>query len=142
MPEEAATFLHQTMRLNLTASDIAVFEQQTEGWITGLQLAAVSMQSGQGSNFVEAFAGTHRYTLDYLTDEVLERRPPDTKNFLLKTAVLERLCGQLCDSRTGDTNGQTMLERFEQTKDRRPLLRIGYPINQAIYTYLGMYSWM
>jgi LuxR family maltose regulon positive regulatory protein len=114
-PAEVATFLNEVMGLNLSAKTVAALESRTEGWIAGLQLAALSMQGHQNINgFVEAFTGSHRFILDYLTDEALERRPKGTKNFLLQTSILDHLCAPLCDAVTGQSDGQAMLERLEQ----------------------------
>ena len=114
-PAEVAAFFNQVMGLDLSPGDIAALEAHTEGWIAGLQLAALSMQGRDDlPDFVSAFTGSHRYILDYLTDEVLARRPKGTKNFLLQTSILNRLCGPLCDAVTGQSEGQTSLERLEQ----------------------------
>lgn len=114
-PDETAAFLNEIMGLKLSAKDIAALERRTEGWIAGLQLAALSMQGREDiTGFVEAFTGTHRFILDYLTDEVLEQRPTGTKNFLLQTSILDRLCAPLCDAVTGQSDGQMTLERLEQ----------------------------
>jgi LuxR family maltose regulon positive regulatory protein len=114
-PEEAATFLNQMMGLDLSASDIAALEARTEGWIAGLQLTALSMQGRTDvTDFIAAFTGSHRYILDYLTEEVLQRQPEEVQSFLLRTCILDRLCGPLCDAVTGETNGQAMLERLER----------------------------
>jgi LuxR family maltose regulon positive regulatory protein len=98
-PDEAATFLHAGMGLALSAEDVNTLEQRTEGWITGLQLAALSMQ-GQAdiSGFVRAFAGSHRFVLDYLVEEVLSQQPRQVQRFLLETSILDRLSGPLCDA--------------------------------------------
>jgi LuxR family maltose regulon positive regulatory protein len=118
--DEAAAFLNEVMGLSLSAADVAALETHTEGWVAGLQLAALAMQaplSMQGSHdlsgFIAAFTGSHRFILDYLTDEVLERRPKGTKNFLLQTSILNRLCGPLCDAITGQNRSQAILERLE-----------------------------
>ena len=114
-PDEAMAFFNQVMGLGLSPGDVAALEAHAEGWIAGLQLAALSMQGRDDlPDFIAAFTGTHRYILDYLTDEVLERRPTGTKNFLLQTSILDRLCGPLCDAVTGGRDGQTTLERLEQ----------------------------
>ncbi len=115
-PEEAATFLNQVMGLGLSEEDVAALEARTEGWIVGLQMAALSMQKKDkthAADFVSAFTGSHRYVLDYLTDEVLVRQSQDTQTFMLRTAVLDHLCGPLCDAVTGQENGQEMLERLD-----------------------------
>ncbi|HET9905567.1 MAG TPA: LuxR C-terminal-related transcriptional regulator [Anaerolineales bacterium] len=96
---EAAEFLNQVMGLNLSAQDIGALETRTEGWIAGLQLAAISMQGQKDvSNFIKSFTGSHHFVMDYLVEEVLKRQPEDVQNFLLRTSVLNRLCGSLCDA--------------------------------------------
>ncbi|MCB9109305.1 MAG: hypothetical protein H6633_34460 [Anaerolineales bacterium] len=101
-PDEAMALFNQVMGLSLSPRDIAALEARTEGWIAGLQLAALSMQGRDDlPDFIAAFTGTHRYILDYLTDEVLEQRPQGTEDFLLQTSILDRLCGSLCDALTG-----------------------------------------
>ena len=113
--EETANFLNQVMRLNLSADDIAVFEARTEGWIAGLQLAALSMQGRDDAHsFIQSFAGSNRMVLDYLMDEVLEQQSAEIQNFLLQTAILERMTGSLCDAVTGQDNSQVMLEILER----------------------------
>ena len=98
-PSEAAVFLNQVMGLRLSPNDIVALEARTEGWVAGLQLAALSMQGrGNVHGFVEAFTGSHRYVLDYLAEEVLSQQPEHIRNFLLKTSILERLHGPLCDT--------------------------------------------
>jgi LuxR family maltose regulon positive regulatory protein len=97
-PKEAAALLNNIMRLGLSPNDVAALEARTEGWIVGLQLAAISMQGREDiSGFIRAFTGSHRYILDYLAEEVFGRQPPAIQEFLLKTSVLERLTGPLCD---------------------------------------------
>jgi LuxR family maltose regulon positive regulatory protein len=114
-PTEVAAFFNQVMGLALSPADVVALETHTEGWIAGLQLAALSMQGRDNlPDFIAAFTGSHRFILDYLTDEVLERRPRGSKNFLLRTSILNRLCGSLCDALTGDSDGQATLERLEQ----------------------------
>ena len=100
-PAEAAEFLNRMMGLNLRDADIAALEARTEGWIAGLQLAALSMQGrSDTAGFIQAFTGSHRFVLDYLVGEVLERQPERVRNFLLQTAILDRLSGSLCDAVT------------------------------------------
>ena len=112
---EAAAFLNQVMGLTLSAEDIAALEDRTEGWIAGLQLAALSLQGSQDvAGFIRAFAGDHRYITDYLVDEVLQRQPEDVRHFLLQTAMLERLHGPLCDAVTGQEEGTARLEALER----------------------------
>lgn len=96
--EEAAQFLNQTMGLSLSAKDIRTLEARTEGWVAGLQLAALSLQkSSNPSEIISAFAGSNRYVADYLTDEVLSRQNETLRGFLLNTSVLERFNAALCD---------------------------------------------
>jgi LuxR family maltose regulon positive regulatory protein len=112
---EAAGFLNQVMGLNLSAEEIDALETRTEGWIAGLQLAALSMRGrADASRFVKAFAGDHRYVVDYLVEEVLQRQPEPVRDFLLQTSILERLCGPLCDAVTGQAEGQARLEALER----------------------------
>jgi LuxR family maltose regulon positive regulatory protein len=105
--EECADFLNQVMGLNLSPADIAALERRTEGWIAGLQLAAVSMQGRDDlSGFIQAFTGSSRFVLDYLNEEVFGRQSPEIKDFLLCTSILERLCAPLCDAilKSGDSS--------------------------------------
>lgn len=98
---EAAEFLNQVMGLHLSTADIETLEARTEGWIAGLQLAALSMQgrdSGAIPSFLASFSGSHPYILDYLVEEVLQRQPEPIQTFLLQTSILDRLCGPLCDA--------------------------------------------
>jgi LuxR family maltose regulon positive regulatory protein len=111
---EAAEFLNQAMGLDLSAEDIAALETRTEGWIAGLQLAAISMQGHKdASSRIKSFTGSHRFVLDYLIEEVLEQRSESVQTFLLRTAVLDRLTGSLCDALTGQEDGQATLETLE-----------------------------
>ena len=115
--DEVAAFLDKVMGLNLSAENVAALETRTEGWIAGLQLAALSMQglkqSSDVTDFVNSFTGSDRYIQDYLADEVLQRRPKGTKDFLLKTSILNRLSGPLCDAVTKQKNSQAILEALE-----------------------------
>jgi LuxR family maltose regulon positive regulatory protein len=114
-PEEAAAFLQEVWKLNLPAQTVAALETRTEGWAVGLQLAALSLQGRPDpKGFLDAFAGTHRYVLDYLSEEVLGRLPDRLRTFLLETSILERLCGPLCDAVTGASDGQGMLEALDR----------------------------
>ena len=117
-PSEARAFLNQVMGLGLTAADIGALEERTEGWIAGLQLAALSLRGmpepEEVSGFIEAFTGSNRFVIDYLADEVLARQAPHVRDFLLRTAVLDRLTGPLCDAVTGRADGSRMLEDLER----------------------------
>ena len=116
---EAAAFLNQVMGLNLSMEDVAALEDRTEGWIAGLQLAALSMQEHeQTASFIESFTGSHRFILDYLVQEVLQQQPEDIQTFLLYTSILDRMCGPLCEAlllnRLGSASGQERLEYLER----------------------------
>ncbi|CAN7761887.1 LuxR C-terminal-related transcriptional regulator [Paenibacillus sp. LjRoot153] len=112
---EAATFLNQVMGLVLSVDDITALETRTEGWITGLQLAALSMQGREDiPAFIRAFAGDNRYIVDYLVEEVLQRQPDDVRSFLLQTSILDRMHGQLCDAVTGQEEGIARLDALER----------------------------
>jgi len=103
-PDEAAAFLNQVMGLGLSADDVAALASRTEGWIAGLQMAAVSMQGQEDvAAFIQAFTGSDRYILDYLVEEVLQRQPSSVQTFLLQTAILNRLVGPLCDAVMGSS---------------------------------------
>jgi LuxR family maltose regulon positive regulatory protein len=118
--DEATTFLNQTMGLSLTTEAAAMLETRTEGWIAGLQLAALALQECQDTDvFIEAFSGSHRYVIDYLVDEVLRCQSSQVQAFLIQTSILERLCAPLCEAiirAEPDTqiDGQAMLAFLEQ----------------------------
>ena len=96
---EAAEFLNTRVGLDLSAEDIAALETRTEGWIAGLQLAAISMQGHKdATNFIRSFTGSHHFVLDYLVEEVLQQQSESVQTFLLRTSILDRLCGPLCDA--------------------------------------------
>jgi LuxR family maltose regulon positive regulatory protein len=108
-PGEAAAFLNQVMGLNLSAEEIAALESRTEGWIAGLQLAALSMQGQKDtSHFIQSFSGSHHFVLDYLVEEVLQQQSESVQSFLLRTSILDRLCGPLCDAVLGKDEGRRM----------------------------------
>jgi LuxR family transcriptional regulator, maltose regulon positive regulatory protein len=112
---EAGAFLRGVMGLELSERDIATLEERTEGWISGLQLAGLSMLGRKDpSGFIESFSGSHRDVLDFLAEEVLGRQPPHVREFLLATSILDDLTGPLCDDLTGHSDGQMMLERLER----------------------------
>jgi LuxR family transcriptional regulator, maltose regulon positive regulatory protein len=114
-PEEAARFLNEMMGLGLSTADISALESRTEGWIAGLQLAAISLQQQADRHaFVTAFAGDDRYVMDYLLEEVLQRQPAELQSFLFKTSFLERLSGPLCQAVTGNGNSPAILANLEQ----------------------------
>ncbi len=113
--QEAAEFLNTCMGLNLTEQEIASLDQRTEGWIAGLQLAALSLQ-GQAhpQEIISSLAGTHRFIADYLIEEVLEKQTPEIQEFLLKTSILSQMNAALCDELTGRGDSQTTLMKLEQ----------------------------
>ena len=117
-PAEAREFLNQSMGLELSPADVDALDERTEGWVAGLQLAALSLRGipepGEAAAFIEAFTGSNRFVIDYLADEVLARQPAEVREFLLRTAVLERLNGPLCDAVTGGADGTRMLEDLER----------------------------
>ncbi|HYQ84145.1 MAG TPA: hypothetical protein VEP28_09105, partial [Rubrobacter sp.] len=114
-PSEAAEVLEGVMGLDLSAEDIAALEDRTEGWIAGLQLAALSMRGREDvAGFIRAFAGDNRYVVDYLVEEVLQRQPERVRSFLLQTSILERLSGPLCDAVTGQERSNALLEALER----------------------------
>jgi LuxR family maltose regulon positive regulatory protein len=121
-PEEVAEFLGRVMGLVLTADDVAALTSRTEGWIAGLQMAALSLQGKDDvSRFIAAFTGSNRYILDYLLEEVLHRESEQVQAFLLQTSILDRLCASLCDavrfgkaeSPISDLQSQAVLEHLE-----------------------------
>jgi LuxR family maltose regulon positive regulatory protein len=115
--QEAASFLNEMMKLNLSNENIAALETRTEGWIAGLQLAAISMNGNQNSSsFIESFTGSHYFVLDYLIEEVLNQQTGDIQSFLIRTSILERLSGPLCDAVLNDreVSGFKTLKYLEQ----------------------------
>ncbi len=105
---EAAQFLNDVMRLHLDAGSVAALAERTEGWIAGLQMAALSMRDREDvTGFIEGFSGTNRYILDYLLEEVLASQPPDIQRFLLCTSILDRLTAPLCEAITESRESRT-----------------------------------
>src|SRR5687768_2828283 len=114
-PQEARELLGATVGAELPEVAVAALGNQTEGWAAGLQLAALSLQGRSDiAEFVDGFSGGHRYVLDYLTEEVLDRQPPQLRTFLLESSVLERLCSPLCEAVTGRDDSQQLLEQVER----------------------------
>jgi LuxR family maltose regulon positive regulatory protein len=141
---EAAVFLKQVMDLGLSAEDVAALESRTEGWIAGLQLAALSMRGRDDlGQFVRAFAGDNRYIVDYLIEEVLQGQPETVRSFLLQTSILDHLSGPLCDAVTGQTRGQAQLEALHRSNffvipldDRRQWYRYHHLFAEVLATHL------
>jgi LuxR family transcriptional regulator, maltose regulon positive regulatory protein len=114
-PSEASLFLNQVMELGLSTEEIKSLETRTEGWIAGLQLAALSMRGHEDIHgFIRAFAGDNRYIVDYLVEEVLDRQPECVRSFLLQTSILDRLSGPLCEAVTGQEECNVLLESLER----------------------------
>jgi LuxR family maltose regulon positive regulatory protein len=113
--EETTIYLMETMDLPLSVEQNALLQVRTEGWITGLQLAAHSLQGHKDStSFITAFSGNNRYVMDYLLEEVLNRQPADVQDFLIQTCILDRLCAPLCDAVRGQGDSQAMLDFLER----------------------------
>ncbi len=113
---ETGQFLNEVMDLNLTAEELSKLDERTEGWIAGLQMVALSLHDRTDRTaFIESFSGSHRYILDYLMEEVLERQPPEIRTFLLETSILERLSAPLCEELTGQPNAHKMLDHIDQS---------------------------
>ena len=114
-PDEAVQFLNQALGLSLSVEEATALAKRTEGWIAGLHAAALSLQGRPDpAAFIQALAGSQRYVMDFLVEEVLQRQPEAIQSFLLATAILDRLCGPLCDAVTGRTDGQETLAWLEK----------------------------
>ncbi|WP_189009599.1 LuxR C-terminal-related transcriptional regulator [Paenibacillus marchantiophytorum] len=121
---EAGEFMDQVMGLQLSKKDITLLESRTEGWVAGLQLAALSIKGqSDASSFIQSFGGSHHFIVDYLVEEVLQQQSASVLTFLLSTSILDRLCGPLCDAVLGSrlggypassSSGQEILEYLEQ----------------------------
>jgi LuxR family maltose regulon positive regulatory protein len=126
-PAEAAVFLQEVMGVALTAEQIAALERRTEGWVAGLQLAALAMRDRRDlDGFVSAFMGSNRFVVDYLAEEVFARQPPHMQAFLLQTAILDRLCGPLCDAILGVGDQGSAIRSALPTPNPRPLIPDAY----------------
>ncbi|MBB6670079.1 LuxR C-terminal-related transcriptional regulator [Cohnella nanjingensis] len=145
-PGEAAAFLNQVMGLGLSADEMTALETRTEGWIAGLQLAALSMQGRKNiPAFIREFAGDNRYIMDYLVEEVLQRQPDPIRNFLLQTSILDRLHGPLCDAVTGQEEGVARLQSLERGNffvvpldDRRQWYRYHHLFAEVLSAHLRL----
>jgi LuxR family maltose regulon positive regulatory protein len=123
MPAEASEFLNRVMSLNLSAEDVAALEKRTEGWIAGLQLAALSLQAQHdATGFIQSFTGSSRFIIDYLAEEVLERQPEAVRAFLLRTSILERMCAPLCDAVLNVDSDAAPLEGLPQRISSQAML--------------------
>ncbi|MGI5241629.1 LuxR C-terminal-related transcriptional regulator [Dactylosporangium sp. CA-139066] len=136
-PEEAGAYLGDVAGLALSGDDVATLAGRTEGWIAALQLAALSMQGrSDAAGFIAGFAGDDRYIVDYLVEEVLGRQPDDLRAFLLRTSVLDRLCGPLCDAVTGEPGCRAVLEAL----DRGNLFVVPLDDNRQWYRYHHLFA--
>jgi LuxR family maltose regulon positive regulatory protein len=149
-PAEAAAFLNQVMGLKLSKDDIAALETRTEGWIAGLQLAAIALQSQLSmrgrediASFIQAFTGSHRFVLDYLVEEVLQHQPEQIRGFLLQTAILDRFCAPLCNAVTERQDGKEMLDVLDRSNlflvpldDKRQWYRYHHLFADILQTHL------
>jgi LuxR family transcriptional regulator, maltose regulon positive regulatory protein len=120
-PEETGEFLSKIMQLNLSAEDVHTLENRTEGWIAGLQMAALSLQGrlkGQGpqgvTHFIQAFTGSNRFILDFLMEEVIDQQPEEMREFLLKTSILRQFSASLCNVLVNRKDSQSILVQAEQ----------------------------
>ena len=115
LPPETASFFSQVMGLDLEQEDLDTLQSRTEGWVTGLQLAALSMQGYPDPHlFIQSFAGSNRYILDYLFEEIYSRQPSDLQDFLIKTAIFDRLTPGLCDTVAGLSDSRGRLAELEK----------------------------
>lgn len=143
-PVEAAEFLNRVMGLNLSDGDVAALEARTEGWIAGLQLAALSMKGREDiASFIQTFTGSHRFVLDYLVEEVLQRQPEPVRSFLLQTAILDRFCAPLCNAVTEREDGKEMLDSLDRSNlfivpldDQRQWYRYHHLFAEVLQTHL------
>ncbi len=125
-PDEATEFLRRAAGLDLSADDMTALSSRTEGWVAGLQMAALALQAAladqealpqrqiEASNYIRAFTGDNRYILDYLGEEILQRQPEPVQRFLLQTSILKHLTGSLCDAVTGQLGSEATLEQLER----------------------------
>lgn len=142
--DETATYLSDVSGLNLSTEDVVALDGRTEGWIAALQLAVLSMQGRDDvSGFIAGFAGDDRHIVDFLVEEVLQRQTDEVRTFLLRTCVLDRLTGPLCDAVTGGRGGKTQLEALERQNlfvmpldERRSWYRYHHLFADVLRTYL------
>jgi LuxR family maltose regulon positive regulatory protein len=113
--EEATAFFNQDDGVSLSGTQVQALEARTEGWISGLKLAAISLHQHQNpETFIASFTGSHHFVQDYLIEEVLHQQPAEVQAFLLRTSVLDRLCGPLCDAVLQGQAGEKILHQLEQ----------------------------
>jgi LuxR family maltose regulon positive regulatory protein len=136
---EATQFLNNVMGLRLDARSVALLEERTEGWISGLQMAALSLRGRDPERvegFIQEFAGTNRFIMDFMLEEVLSRESEVVQTFLLQTSILSRLSGPLCDAVTGGQNGREVLEMLES----RNLFVMPLDDNRNWYRYHHLFA--
>jgi LuxR family maltose regulon positive regulatory protein len=135
--QEVSDFLRTVMRLDLTAAEVSMLETSTEGWVAGLQMAGLSLQGREdASAFIRSSSGENRYILDFLFEEVFQHQNREIQDFLLRTSVLEQLCGSLCDAVNLREDGQAMLGLLE----RRNLFLIPLDDQRKWYRYHHLFS--
>ena len=135
--DEATAYFTDTMGLAISTADVATLERRTEGWIAALQLAGLSMQGREDlAAFIADFAGDDRYIVDYLAEEVLQRQPAEIRTFLLKTSILSRLSGALCDAVTGQDGSRARLESL----DRANLFLVPLDDRRQWYRYHHLFA--
>jgi LuxR family maltose regulon positive regulatory protein len=136
-PEEIAKFINDIMGFDLSPEDLKLLESRTEGWIAGLQMAALSMQGRKDlSSFIKALSGSHRFIMDYLVEEVIDKQSREIQEFLLKTSILGRMNGPLCDFVTGGSDSQETLSYLEQAN----LFLIPLDEERCWYRYHHLFS--
>lgn len=135
--EETAVFLNELGQLNLSAEDVIALTTRTEGWVAGLQLATLSLRHHENPHaFIETFSGSHRYVIDYLTEEVLRQQPAEIRQFLLQTAILDRLSGPLTNAVTEREDSQAILEQLEKAN----LFVVPLDNNRQWYRYHHLFA--
>ncbi len=135
--EETNAFLNDALGLGLSARDIERLQIRTEGWPAALYLAALSLRgTPDPGSLIEAFAGDDRHVVDYLTEEVLARQPPELRSFLLRTSILTRLCGPLCDAVTDGHGSAQILDELERSN----LLLVPLDAKRHWYRYHQLFA--
>ena len=136
-PSEAAELVHNVSGLELAEPDLAILLERTEGWPAGLYLAALSLRGHPSpSAFIHQFTGDNRFIVDFLAEEVLSRQPKDIRQFLARTAVLDRFCAPLCDTVTGSGNAADVIDVLE----RENLFLVPLDDNRQWYRYHHLFA--
>jgi LuxR family maltose regulon positive regulatory protein len=135
--EEASEFFSNVMGINLLRKEMEILENRTEGWIAGLQLAALSLkESKDAARFIEAFRGTHRHVLDYLIEEVLNRQSEEIRQFLCRTSILDQLSSALCEAVTGQAASNNFLHDLESNN----LFLVSLDEDRTWYRYHALFA--